>query len=394
MPGPLAGIRVVDFSALVSGPLATMILADQGADVVKVEGPQRPDPLRREWYARGGYSSLFANVNRGKRSIVLDLACAPGLEAALALCRRADVVVENFRPGVAERLGIGPDALHAQNPRLVYCRISGFGSSGPWSGRRAYDPIVQGMAGYVAIQENPEVPIPDLVRNIVVDKAASYGAAQAITAALLARERTQKGQTISLSLLDAGLAFFWPDGMMKHTFLGDGVREGPALYDRYQLTETRDGRIVMWAGGDEEWHAVFRALGRDDLCRDERFATGRARTRNAEELGQILYDEFRKWTTEEILARMEEAQAPGGPVLALADVPDHPQVRHNGTLYEVEHPSVGRLRQCRPAPRFSDTRSEPGGVAPLLGEHSDEVLAELGYSDEKIAAVRESGALG
>jgi crotonobetainyl-CoA:carnitine CoA-transferase CaiB-like acyl-CoA transferase len=391
MAGPLSGFRVVDFSAVVSGPLATMILADQGADVVKVEAPERADLLRREWYSRGGLTSLFANVNRGKRSLVLDLQRPEGLEAAHALCRRADVVVENWRPGVAERLKIGPEDLHAINPRLVYCRVSGYGQTGPWSGRRAYDPVAQALTGYVAIQKNPEVPIPDLVRNIVVDKAASYTSAQAITAALLARERGATGQTIHISLLDAGLAFFWPDGMMKDTFIGDGVREGPALYERYRLTETKDGHIVMWAGGDNEWHAVFDALDRPDLCQDERFATGRARAEHGEELGQILYNEFRKWTNDEIVRRMEEAEAPCGPVLGLDELPDNPQLQHNETIYEVEHPSAGRMRQCRPAPLFSETRADRGAVAPLAGEHSDEVLAELGYAREQIDDLRERG---
>jgi crotonobetainyl-CoA:carnitine CoA-transferase CaiB-like acyl-CoA transferase len=393
MSGPLSGIRVVDFSAVISGPLAAMILADQGADVVKVEAPNRSDLLRREWYSRGGLTSLFANCNRGKRSIVLDLQTEQGLDAAHALCRRADVVLENFRPGVAERLKIGPDDLHELNPRLVYCRITGYGQTGPWSARRAYDPVIQGLTGYVAIQNNPEVPIPDLVRNTLVDKAASYTAAQAITAALLARERGEMGQTISVSLLDAGLAFLWPDGMMKDTFIGDGVREGPALYERYRLTETKDGHIVMWAGADNEWHAVFRALDRAELCEDERFATGRGRANNNEELGTILYNEFRKWTTAELVERMEQAEVPGGPVLALADVPNNPQVQHNQTVYEVEHATAGRMRQCRPAPIFSRTRADLGASAPLLGEHTDEVLAEAGFDADQIAAMREAGAI-
>lgn len=393
MSGPLSGIRVVDFSAVISGPLAAMILADQGADVVKVEAPDRVDLLRKEWYSRGGLTSLFANCNRGKRSIVLDLQSEQGLEAAHELCRRADVVLENFRPGVADRLKIGPRDLHALNPRLVYCRITGYGHSGPWSGRRAYDPVIQGLTGYVAIQNNPDVPIPDLVRNTLVDKAASYTAAQAITAALFARERGEEGQTISLSLMDAGLAFLWPDGAMKHTLLGGGVREGPTLYERYRLTETKDGHIVMWAGADNEWHAVFRALDRAELCEDERFATGRARAENNEELGAILYNEFKKRTSAELVERMEAAEVPGGPVLTLDELRDNPQIRHNQTIYEVEHDTAGRLRQCRPAPLFSKTQPERGANAPLLGEHTDEVLAEVGFDAEKIATMRENGAI-
>ena len=394
MPGPLAGIKVIDFSAVISGPLSSMVLADQGADVIKIEAPGRSDLLRKEWYSRGGLTSMFANCNRGKRSVLLDLQTEEGLEVAYALCDEADVVLENYRPGVMERLGVGPADLHRRNPRLVYCRISGYGQTGPWSGKRAYDPVTQAATGYVAIQNNPEVPIPDLVRNALVDKATAYSAAQAITAALLARERGEQGQTIAVSLMDAGLAFFWPDGMMKHTMLGEGTREGPALYDRYRLTETKDGHIVMWAGADNEWHAVFRCLGRPELCEDERFATGGARARNGEALGAILYDEFRKWTTAEIMQRMEEEHVPGGPVLALEDVPTNPQIEHNDSVYEVEHPTAGRLRQCRPAPRFSRTQAETSPVAPLLGEHTDEVLRESGFSAEDISRMRASGAIG
>jgi len=394
MPGPLTGVKVIDFSAVVAGPLASMILADQGADVVKVEAPKRPDLLRKEWFYRGGLTSLFANCNRGKRSIAIDLQSERGLEAAYALCKHADVVLENFRPGVMERLKLGPDDLHDRNPRIVYCRISGYGQSGPWSGKRAYDPITQGLVGYVAIQKNPEAPIPDLVRNALVDKASAFTAAQAITAALFARERDGEGQTIAVSLMDAGLAFFWPDGMMKNTMLGDGVSDGPALYDRYRLTETKDGHIVMWAGLDNEWHAVFRSLGLPELCEDERFATGRARAEHGEALGALLYDEFRKWTTADIVQRMDEEHVPGGPVLELEEIPDNPQIRHNETVYEVEHPTAGRMRQCRPAPIFSRTQAEPGAIAPLLGEHTDEILGEAGFSPEKIAEMREAGAIG
>ncbi|RPG13323.1 MAG: CoA transferase [Proteobacteria bacterium TMED72] len=393
MPGPLEGIKVVDFSAVISGPLCSMILADQGADVIKVEAPGRPDLLRKEWYFRGGLTSMFANCNRGKRSVAIDLQSEEGIEAAYALCDQADVVLENFRPGVMERLKVGPEDLHARNPGLVYCRISGYGQTGPWSGKRAYDPVTQAVTGYVAIQNNPEAPIPDLVRNALVDKATAYSAAQAITAALLARERGQEGQTVALSLLDAGLAFFWPDGMMKNTMLGEGTREGPALYDRYRLTETRDGHIVMWAGLDNEWHAVFRCLGLPELCEDERFATGRARKDNGEALGALLYDEFRKWSTDEIIQRMEEEQVPGGPVLPLEAVPGNIQIQHNQTVYEVEHPTAGRMRQCRPAALFSRTQAEAGAIAPLFGEQTDEVLGEVGFTPDQISEMRKSGSI-
>ncbi|MBC8340854.1 MAG: CoA transferase [Proteobacteria bacterium] len=390
MPGPLAGIRVVDFSAVISGPLAAMMLADQGADVIKVEPPGRGDLLRYEWYRRGGLTSMFANVNRGKRSIVLDLHQEKGLEIALDLVGRADVLVENFRPGVMQRLGLGADAMLKQNPDLIYCSISGYGETGPYSTRRAYDPVLQGMSGHVAIQKNPEVPIPDLVRHALIDKAVSYTTAQAITAALFARERGAGGQKISIPMLDVGLAFFFPDGMMKHTFLGDGILEGPALYDRYRLTETSDGHVITWTGGDNEWHALFRAVGRPELCDDPRYATARERVDNMEELGRILYDEFQQVTSAEIIERMGDEDVPGGPVLSLDEVFENPQILHNGRVTEREHETAGRMRDCAPAAQFSGTTTEQQPIAPLRGEHSDEILAELGYDADGIAALRQA----
>ena len=390
MSGPLAGVKVVDFSSVISGPLATMLLADQGAEVIKVEAPGRPDLLRKEWHSRGGLTSLYANVNRGKRGVSVDLGDPRGLEIAYDLTRSADVVVENYRPGVAERLGIGPDDLHAISDRLIYCRINGYGPTGPRAMQRAYDPVIQGATGYVAIQCNPEIPISDLVRNAVVDKVASYTAAQAITAALLARERGAAGQTIEVPMIDAGLAFLWPDGMMKHTLLGDGVREGPALYERYQLTETSDGQVVIWTGPDAEWHALFRAIDRSELCVDERFATARGRVDHAVELSEILRRECRSRTTEQLLVRMREEGVPGGPVVPLDALAEDSQIVHNGVLFEREHPTAGTIRQCLPAQRFSGTPTEPGAIAPLEGEHTAEVLTELGYDDARIIELEEA----
>jgi crotonobetainyl-CoA:carnitine CoA-transferase CaiB-like acyl-CoA transferase len=320
---------------------------------------------------------------------VIDVHDPRGLEIVHDLVRGADVVVENFRPGVAERIGIGPDDLHAIAERLIYCRITGYGSSGPRSKQRAYDPVIQGATGFVAIQRNPEIPIPDLVRNAVVDKASSYTAAQAITAALLARERGAGGQTVEVPMLDAGLAFFWPDGMMKHTFIGDGAKEGPALYDRYHLTETSDGHVVLWTGSDAEWHALFRAIGRPELSTDERFATGRARVRNNDELGSILQRELRSRTTDELLKRMSEEDVPGGPVTELEEIFDDQQIVHNQTIYERDHPTAGPMRQCRPAPRFAETPTHPRPLAPLEGEHTDEILSEIGYDEKKIQHLHE-----
>jgi crotonobetainyl-CoA:carnitine CoA-transferase CaiB-like acyl-CoA transferase len=391
MPGPLAGIRVVDCSAILSGPLATMILADQGAEVVKVEPPGIGDLLRLSPFARGGLGAFFANGNRGKRAIALDLRQPRGRELLLSLVRGADVFVQNFRPGAVERLGIAEADLRAVAPDLVYVSISGFGESGPYAGRRVYDPVIQALTGSIAIQQHPDSGERDLVRHVICDKASAYTAAQAITAALFARARGAGGQHVRVAMLDAALAFFWPDGMMAHTMVGEGVRPGPTLYQLYRLTGTADGHLIYFAVSDAEFHGLFRALARPEWCEDERFGPLAARMQHTEELQALLVREFRKWPTQEILARMAAESLPAAPVLSLEEVIADPQVRHNEVLVEREHPSAGVIRQPRPPARFDRTPSEPGRLAPLHGEHTDEILAELGVGAEERKALREAG---
>ena len=392
MPGPLAGVRVLDVSAILAGPLATMILADQGADVIKIEPPGIGDLLRLAPYRREGLSAFFANGNRGKRSVVLDLHKPRARDVLLRMVERADVFVQNFRPGAVERLGIAEPDLRKVKPDLIYVSVSGFGDSGPYRDRRVYDPILQGLTGHVAIQKNPDVPVPDLIRHVVVDKASAYTAAQAITAALFARARGAGGQHVRVAMLDVALAFLWPDGMMAHTLLGEGVAGGPTLYELYRLTETADGHLIYFAASQSEMDGVFRALNRPELCQDPRFALFE-RAKNAEALGAILYEEFRKWPTQEIHDRLVAEQVPVGPVNSLEAVFDDPQIKHNGCVFEQEHPKAGRLRQAAPAAKFDKTPATPGHVAPLLGEHTEEVLAEFGYGAQARAELRGEGVI-
>lgn len=392
MPGPLEGIRVVDVSAILAGPLATMILADQGADVIKIEPPGIGDLMRLAPYRREGLSAFFANGNRGKRSVVLDLHKARAREVLLKLVERTDVFVQNFRPGAVERLGIGEADLRKVKPDLIYVSVSGFGDSGPYRDRRVYDPILQGLTGHVAIQKNPDVPVPDLIRHVVVDKASAYTTAQAITAALFARARGAGGQHIRVAMIDVALAFLWPDGMMAHTLLGENIAGGPTLYEIYRLTETADGHLIYFAASQAEMEGVFRALNRPELCQDPRFALFE-RAKNAEALGAILYEEFRKWPTKDITDRLIAEQVPVGPVNSLEEVFDDPQIKHNGCVFEQEHPKAGRLRQAMPAAKFDKTPTTPGHVAPLLGEHTEEVLAEFGYGAQARAELRGEGVI-
>jgi crotonobetainyl-CoA:carnitine CoA-transferase CaiB-like acyl-CoA transferase len=395
MSGPLAGIRIVDVSAVVSGPFATMMLADQGADVIKVEPPGIGDVMRVGPFRRGGLSAFFANANRGKRSLVLDLRRPRAREIVKDLVRRADVFVQNWRPGAAERLGLGPDDLRSIRPELIYVSISGYGDSGPYRDRRVYDPIIQGLTGHVAVQRNPEFPVPDLIRNVVVDKASAYAAAQAISAALFARERGAGGQHIRVPMIDVSLAFFWPDGMMAHTMLGEGVEPGPTLYELYRLQPTADGHLIYFAVSDAEMHGLFRALGHPEWCSDPRIAAIDARRipENFQALGGLLDEAFRGWKTHELLERLVAEQVAAGAVLSLEEVIADPQLRHNGAIFERDHPVAGRMRETRPAVRFERTPAEPGRPAPMHGEHSDEVLAELGIDEDERDRLRADGVI-
>ena len=397
MPGPLDGIKVVDVSAVVSGPLAAMMLGDQGADVIKIE-PLGGELVRQPMFERGGLSSMFMNCNRNKRSVSVDISKPEGVKIVQRLAAEADVFIQNWRPGAADRNGLGEVDLRKLNPDLIYCSISGFGSSGAYAQRRVYDPIIQGLTGYTAVQESPELPIRDLVRNIVADKSSAYTAAQAITAALFARQRGAGGQLIEVPMIDASLAFFWPDGMMRQTFTGNDAPDGTTLYEVYRLWHTKDGQITYFAASQVEYEGLFRALGHPEWLEDERFATVESRLvgKNIEALGALIDDALRAMTTAEVLERMVENDVPSGPVLELEEVFDDPQLAHNGSIMEMEHPTAGTYRQARPAARFHATPQEPERrMPPLLGEHTREVLArELSMDAQELDALQSDGVIG
>jgi crotonobetainyl-CoA:carnitine CoA-transferase CaiB-like acyl-CoA transferase len=388
MPGPLDGYRVVDLTSMISGPLATMILADQGADVIKVENPDGGDHTRAANNRRNGFSASFLNNNRNKRSVALDLREPAAKAALLRLVATADVFIQNFRPGVAKRMGFGEDALRAVKPDIIYVSICGFGETGPYAGKPVYDPLVQGMSGLATIQAGSDTERPRLVRTIVPDKLTAVMASQAITAALLARERTGLGQHVRLSMLDAIIAFLWSSDMGSQTFVGDEFPQQDAASFIDLIYETATDYISAAVQTNKEWLALTRALDKPEWLDDPRFANPAMRQKNINERLSMTQDVLRARPAAEWLERLTREGVPCAPVLTRSAMIRDPQVEANGIVVETEHPEAGLLRQSRPAAQFSVTPATIRHGGPALGQHTEAVLSELGYSAGEIAAMR------
>ena len=393
MPGPLDGYRVIDLTSMVSGPFATMMLGDQGADVIKVEAPGGGDHVRTGGDRAGGLAAQFINTNRNKRSIAVDLKHPQGREVVLRLAAGADVFIQNFRPGVVDRLGVGEPQVRAVNPAIVYVSISGFGETGPYAAKRVYDPIIQAASGLASVQGGGDDQRPRLVRTILPDKLTAVTAAQAVTAALLARARTGKGQHVRLSMLDAVVAFLWASDMGGQTFPDRPANGRRAASFIDLIYETGDGHMSVAVMSDREWRGLARAVERPEWLEDARFKTPALRDENIDDRLALTQEALRTRTTAEWMGRLEAEDVPCAPVLTRDALVAHPQVAAGGTLVEYDHPAAGRLRQARPAARFEETPSAVRRGAPLLGEHTDALLGEAGFSAEGIAALRADGAV-
>ena len=390
MGGPLEGIKVLDLSQVVAGPLAAQILAEQGAEVIKVE------PIGGELtrvYGVDHIRGLYANCNRGKRCLAVDTGADEGVAVILDLMTDSDIVIQNFRPGVVERLGIDYEAARSRNPEIIYASVSGFGATGPYSQRPVLDPVIQGLTGMVHGQVSDALPFPDLVRTLVADKATANTVAQSVTAALFARERGAGGQHIELAMLDATLAWFWPDGMADLTHrLGDIVTNRPG--DLYRLIDTRDGQIVYFLATQGQFEGMWRVLGRDDFLADEDFCVPGRLVQNPEKAVlavQAIEAGMATMTTAEAVEAMAEQSVPGGPVLTRDEVFDDPQVQHLDNIVQWDHPTAGTLLQAGPPGTFSGTQPEFRAQIGTVGEHTDEILRELGRDEAAIATLREVG---
>ncbi len=391
MTGPLSGIRVVDLCSVVSGPAAMATMADQGADVIKVE-TLSGDVMRHGRAASPGFSASFVACNRGKRSIALDLKQPEGKAILWRLVEQADVFAQNFRPGAIERLGFSYEAAKARNSGLVYLSISGVGPSGPYAGKRVYDPVIQALSGLADIQADPQTGRPKMVRTLVADKTTAIYAAQAVTSALFARTRTGEGQHVEMAMLDAMLSFIWPEGMSPFAIVADNTQSAAAsTHD--MIFETADGFITLGTVSNAEWQGLCRALNKPEWLTDPRFVTQAVRSANRQIRMLEIEAVLKGQPSAQILAALEAADVPCMPVRRRREMLDDPQIQHNGIVTVIEQPGVGAIRQARPAARFSGTPAAEPSPAPALGQDSAMILSEIGYSETEIGALQQSGVI-
>lgn len=374
---------------MITASFAAMMMAEQGAKVIKVEPMNVGDPMRYIGANKGGISSLFANCNRGKQSIRVDLKVPDGQELIRELIPQVDIFIHNFRPGVMDKLNLGSEALRDLNPRLIYTAISGFGKEGPLGRAPAYDPIIQAHAGLTATQGKEE---PAFFRTLICDKITAYTACQAVTCALYVREKTGVGQHIDLSMLDSGLFFVFPDGFQNHTLLDADHERGPLLIDLlYELTPTKDGAVTISAGNEEMQMRCLIAVGMEHLLADERFNSFEKMVANLEEFQAELAGAYMQFTTDELIAKLKEADVPCARCLTKDEVLAQEQVAANDTVAEIDHPIMGKMRVVKSPARFGGQRLKPSRPSPDHGEHTQEVLAEFAIADERIVALTEQG---
>ncbi len=394
--GPLAGIRVIELAHIMAGPVCGLMLADLGADVIKVERPPEGDDSRRFVPPElEGESAAFMMMNRGKRGIMLDLRTPSGRAAFLRLVDRADVLIENFRKGVMEKLGIGYEqVLRPRNPALVCCSLSGYGRTGPDADKAGFDLIAQGLSGLMSVTgEGPGRP-PVKLGPPVTDITAGILAALGVCAALQARHRTGRGQLVDVSLLEAGIVHtYWHSAISFATgAVPEPLGTAHPLNAPYQAFRTRDGWINVGAANQANWLRLLEVLGAPELARDPRFADNRRRMENRQELAEILTRHFRTGSTRDWLARLDAAGIPAGPILTIPEMHAHPQVVAREMVCRVRHAKLGEVKTLGCPIKLSESRTGPRHGAPLSGEHTREVLEEAGFTPEEIERLLAEGA--
>ena len=379
---PLEGVTILEFSTMITASFAAMQMCEQGARVIKVEPLNAGDPLRYIGATKGGISSLFANCNRGKEAIRVDIKTEAGQALIREMVPEIDVVIHNFRPGVMDKLGLGSDDLRSLNPSLIYTAISGFGTKGPKSSSPAYDPIIQAQSGITATQGKQE---PAFFRTLICDKITAYTACQAVTSALYFREKTGEGQHIDLSMLDAGLFFIFPDGFQNHTLLDEDVAPQPLLIDLlYESTVTKDGAVTISAGNADQQMRSLIAMGMEHLLADERFDDMQKLLTNIDVFKSLVAGEYLKYTTDEVIAKMAEADVPCARFLDRDEVLAQEQLQANRSIDVIDHPLMGSMRVVKSPPRFGGEVLEPGSPSPDHGQHTRQVLASFSVGEDRI----------
>jgi len=376
--GPLEGVRIVELCSLITGPMATVMLADQGAEVIKVEAP-RGDIYRLTGTIRGGQAAMFMTVNRNKRSIVLDAKDPDQKEALLTLISEADVFIQNMKPGSAARLGLDPETLRAKFPRLICASVSGYGQTGPKAFEGAVDPMIQAISGIAAIQGGKKGDKPQLVRTLLPDKTTSMIIAQAITSALFQRERTGQGCTVECAMLDAVVWWLWPDAMMNNTFVGKVESISDDVSEADWICKTDDGHLVVAPYQEGAWQTFTELVNRTELLDDPRFGSVSSRTGNLEAFTAVVRESFAGKTTDEWCSFLQENGIPCAPVVKTEDIASNPQVIWNKVVEELEHPSAGTYRSVRSPVLFDGVSSSVRRHSPGLGEHTSEISSEFGF---------------
>ena len=394
--GPLRGLKVIDLSHIMAGPACSMLLADMGADVIKVEKiPGGDDARRMVPPTIAGESAAYLIMNRNKRGIALNLKSEPGREALSRLLKDADVLIENYRLGTMEKMGFGYESLHALNPKLIYCSISGFGRTGPYADRGGFDLVAQGMSGLMSITGEGKGGPPMKAGAPLTDITAGILACVGILAALHARASSGQGQKVDTSLFEAGITHtYWHSAIC----LATGQAPGPMgsahpLNAPYQAFPTSDGWITVGAANQENWLRLLEALEAPELRDDPRFVNNAERMRNLSALTSTLSPLFQRRTLADWLGRLEKCGVPAGPVLDIAQMHQDPQALAREMIVETEHPIAGKVKSIGLPIKFSDTPGNVRGAAPVYGQHTREVLAELGYSDSEIDRMAANGAI-
>ena len=387
---PLAGIKIIELSNMITCSLAAMTMSAQGADVIKVEPPGMGDKMRPLGTQKNGVSGFFHNCNRGKRSLAIDLKSQAGVDAVKELASKADILIHNYRPGVMDRLGLGSDDLRNENSKLSYIAISGFGTSGPMADLPAFDHVIQGIVGFTDLQSS-EADSFDHIKTFICDKVTAYTACQAATAALLARTNTNCGQHIDISMLHACLSFMWPDGMMHRTLKDDDRFEMSPGSDYFQTINYSDGGIAVAPLTDTHWEALLPMLGYPELIGTPIYASVAARMSNMKEVLKVLESPKKDIGVNKALEILMAADVPCSPCIKRDDLETVEQIKAIGALETYVTAAMGELTVPTPPILFEGKLSSQAEPSPLLGEHSKEILLELGWADAKIDELLNSG---